>query len=79
MDAPRLEIYENLLDSSHVFFLHEMMDTLCEKYGFEFLDLTIPMKRDYDLNKIHFESPYDAHWNEYGHEFVCEQVLMVLE
>lgn len=79
MDAPRFNIYENTLDKSNVLFLHRMMDKLCKKYGFEFLDLTIPMKKNYDANRIRFESKYDSHWDEYGHKFVCEQVFMVLE
>ncbi len=55
------------------------MHTLCKKYNFEFLDLTIPMERDYNLNGIHFGLRYDWHWNEYGHKLVCEQVLEILK
>ena len=79
MDAPRFNIYKNTLDNSNVLFLHRMMDSLCKKYNFEFLDLTQPMVKDYNLNHIKFESKYDGHWNEYGHKFVCEQVFKILK
>lgn len=79
MDAPRFNVYKNILDKSNVLFLHQIMERLCAKYNFEFLDLTMPMKKDYDVNNVRFESKYNPHWNEYGHKFVCEQVFRVLE
>lgn len=79
MDAPRNDIYQNNLERSNVFFLNEMMDKLCKNNGFEFLDLTEPMRIDYELYHIKFNSEFDGHWNVYGHAFVCEKVLNQLK
>lgn len=79
MDAPRNDIYTNNLERSNVMFLHDMMNELCAKNDFEFLDLTGSMKKDYQLNHTKFDFEFEGHWNEYGHHFVCEQVLKLLK
>jgi hypothetical protein len=79
MDAPRHDIYSDRIEQSNVLFLYSMMRNLCENAGAEFLDLTDPMKRDYQLNHTKFESDTDAHWNEYGHRFVAAQVRQILK
>jgi hypothetical protein len=60
-------------------FLHEIMQKHCEENAFELLDLRKPMMAAYELNNRRFNSEYDGHWDEYGHEFVAAQVLRRLE
>ena len=74
MDAPRRDIYAKSTTKSSVRFLNTMFAMLCKKYGFEYLDLTESMVRDYDVNQIKFNSEIDAHWNDYGHQFVAEKI-----
>jgi len=75
MAAPRHDIYAGTLEESRVLFLNDLVRRLSLANGFELLDLTRPMLEDYKANKIPFNSPRDAHWNEYGHAFVARQVL----
>jgi hypothetical protein len=75
MAAPRQDIYAGTLERSRVLFLNDLVRRLAFEQGFELLDLTEPMKIDYEANGIPFNSPWDAHWNEYGHRFVARQVL----
>jgi len=79
MDAPRNDIYSDNLDKSSILFLNRIMYEQCKKYGFEFLDLTGSINKDFKLRHIKFNSELDGHWNEYGHQFVSQQVLELLE
>ena len=72
MDAPRHNIYDNNLSDSRVLKLNKMVDSLSNELTFNFLDLTQPMEIDYQKNKTRFETKYDGHWNDYGHEFVAK-------
>jgi len=78
MDAPRRNIYKNTLDKSKTFKLHELMRTLCANNGFELIDLTEPMREDFEKNRREFQSEHDWHWNEEGHRVAYEQVLRLL-
>jgi hypothetical protein len=62
-----------------VTFLHDMFGELCRENGFELLDLTESMTRDYAANGRKFDTEWDAHWNEYGHRFVAQRVLEMLK
>ena len=75
MAAPRHDIYAGALDQSRVLFVNDMIRRLSLAEGFELLDLTTPMAEDYEKNQTPFNSPWDSHWNEYGHAFVARQVL----
>ena len=75
MDGPRNDIYTQNLDSSNVVFLNEMIGGYCSKYGFEYIDLTVPMKEDFERNNTYFNTELDGHWNEYGHRFVAGRIL----
>jgi hypothetical protein len=75
MAAPRQDIYAGTVEASRVLFLNDLVRRLSSDYGFELLDLTEPMRKDYEQNETPFNSPWDAHWNEYGHAFVARQVL----
>tara|TARA_Y100000589_G_C26957753_1_gene549296 strand:- start:364 stop:495 length:132 start_codon:yes stop_codon:yes gene_type:complete len=37
--------------------------------------MEIIFKEDYTLRKKRFNSKYDGHWNEYGHEKVSNKIL----
>lgn len=75
MNGPNEAIYDGTVEQRKVFFLNEMLRNVCSEYGLEFLDLTLPMLRDYKTNGIKFILEGDGHWNEYGHRFVCSQIL----
>jgi hypothetical protein len=77
MDAPRNDIYKHL-ENRELMFLHETMNKYCTENGFELLDLREPMRVAYDLNNRPFNSEFDGHWDEYGHEFVSAQILQLL-
>ncbi len=79
MDAPRFDIYDGKLKESSVLFLHQMMAELCREKKIELLDLSESMNADYRSKGKKFSWDYDAHWNEYGHSFVCRQVLEQLK
>jgi hypothetical protein len=70
-DAPRYKIYDGTLETSKEKWKYEMVKSLCNKYEFEFIDLTVPMQQDYLKNNTKFNSVVDHHWNEYGHQFVA--------
>jgi hypothetical protein len=73
MDASKNDIYSGREDAD-LTFLHELMAKYCRATGFEFLDLTRSMTETYELNGVPFNSEFDGHWNEYGHEFAYKQV-----
>ena len=72
MNAPDT-IYSDDVDED-VEFLHELMQSACAEAGLQLLDLTEPMKAAYAIDGLKFESPWDGHWNEYGHQFVANAV-----
>ena len=75
MDAPRHDIYKGQLEGSSVLALNQIVREACDNSDLEMIDLTDPMKRDYDANGIWFNSRYDGHWDEYGHEFVARTLM----
>lgn len=79
IDAPRNDIYCNNLKNSNVLFLHDILKKYCFKYGFEYIDLILPMENDYKNHQIKFNSELDFHWNEYGHRFVSNQIIKHLK
>lgn len=72
MDAPRSAIYDDTLGGSKVWWMHELMQELCAHHQVEFLDLTKPMKLDFEKNNKKFNSDTDGHWDSYGHQFVAK-------
>ncbi|WP_158856826.1 SGNH/GDSL hydrolase family protein [Lunatibacter salilacus] len=74
-DAPRFSIYNNTLENSKLWWMHDMMRKICQKYNAEYIDLTDPMKEDFVKNGRKFNSELDAHWDEYGHEFVANILI----
>jgi hypothetical protein len=74
-DAPRSAIYSNTLEDSQVWWMHDMMKEICHKYNAEYIDLTVPMKNDFNKNGRKFNSEFDGHWDEYGHEFVANILI----
>ena len=78
MDADRNGIYYDIPPDTGIDSLHTLMEKLCLKFGFEFLDLSAPMREEYRMANQKFNSEIDGHWDEYGHEFVSRQVLGLL-
>lgn len=78
MDGTRDGIYNNNGSGSKVAWMYTMMRELTGKYGFHFLDLTGPMKEDYQKHHRAFNAPIDRHWNEYGHALVAREVVTYL-
>jgi len=72
INAPRNVVYDNASASSHVLWMNDMIDTLCTRNDIEFVDLVPLMIDDYKINKKRFDYELDAHWNEYGHQFVSK-------
>jgi lysophospholipase L1-like esterase len=72
MDAPRESIYNNTLGKSNITWINQMMKTLCEKHGIEFVDLTNPLEEDFKMKKQKFNFDIDGHWNEYGHQLISD-------
>jgi hypothetical protein len=72
INAPRDVVYDNASSDSQVLWIHEMLDTLCTRSGIELVDLIPLMSEDYRSNEKRFDSELDAHWNEYGHQFVSK-------
>lgn len=79
MDAPREDIYKDRLENSSVIFLNQMLSKYAREYDHEILDLTSAMKASYDKNQVPFNSDLDGHWNEYGHQFVFEQIRELIK
>lgn len=71
MDAPRWNIYKGDLDKSKVAWLNQMVASHCNELGLPLVDLTRYMAEDYAKNKKRFETDYDGHWGEYGHQFIA--------
>jgi hypothetical protein len=71
MDAPRWNIYKGDIESAKVSWLNQMVSVECNQLGLPFIDLTPSMAADYAKNKKRFETDYDGHWAEYGHQFVA--------
>jgi hypothetical protein len=68
MDAPRQSIYEHNLELSNVYWMNRIMKKVCFEHDIDFLDLTNSFQKAFDHSDKKFESVYDWHWNEYGHE-----------
>jgi hypothetical protein len=78
MAAPRGDIYRGTLDSSPVIWMNAMVADAARSLPCVLIDQTDYFKRDYEANKRRFESPYDAHWNEYGHYVAWRQLSEAL-
>ena len=78
MDADRESVYQNVHPEKGITFLHTLMEKLCLKFGFEFLDLSVPMREEYRQTMKKYNSEIDGHWDAYGHEFVSRQILGLL-
>lgn len=78
MDAPRQDIYRGSLDSSTVLWLNRMVSDVANQYNIPFLDLTTSFQRDFDKNKVKFNSNIDGHWNTYGHRIAANELYKSL-
>lgn len=74
--APRSSIYAGTFSAleEDVQFLHTLTADVCAQNGISLLDLSVSMRDAYAENGRHFESEFDFHWNEYGHEYVAGEL-----
>ena len=78
MPAPRSDIYRGSLEASKVRWLNDLMADSMRGLPCVLIDQTEYFKSDYLRNGKRFETPYDAHWNEYGHYVTFKQVFETL-
>lgn len=78
MAAPRGDIYNGTLATSAVSWMNAMVAEIAHGLPCTLIDQTAYFANDYETNKRRFESPYDAHWNEYGHMVTYRQLLEAL-
>ncbi len=79
MDAPRKDVYEGTMGTSSVRWLNDMMKAECERHRLPFIDLTEVFTRQFLIDHRRFESEFDWHWNEHGHQVAARAVLQGLQ
>lgn len=72
MDAPRGDVEVGTTATSKVLWMNQLVESACATSGIDFLDLTDPFTKDWEINKVPFEVPQDGHWNERSHRIVAE-------
>ncbi len=78
MAAPRGDIYRGSLGTSTVRWMNDMIADTMKDLPCVLIDQTEYFRNDYLKHGKKFESPYDAHWNEYGHDVTFRHLLEVL-
>jgi len=73
LDAPRSEIYRGESNERHLAF-RMILSEFSSKYGFHLVDLLPVMSKLYSGNRQKFNFEINAHWNDYGHEVVADQI-----
>ena len=74
IDADRRAIYNNKTVDKDSFY-QTMRKEIIKKAnlnGFKIIDMETVFNSDYAKQNLKFNSPYDGHWNAYGHEKVSE-------
>ncbi|MHC4872445.1 MAG: SGNH/GDSL hydrolase family protein [Planctomycetota bacterium] len=79
MDGPRKDIYKDNLSKSGQMKFNNMVDALCKKENYQFLDLTWVFADRYRSDGRKFNSEYDYHWNELGHKIAAEEVKKLIK
>ena len=80
IDADRRAIYNNKTVDKDSFY-QTMRKEIIKKAnlnGFKIIDMETVFNEDYAKNNLKFNSPYDAHWNAYGHEKVSEEIIKLM-
>ena len=77
IDADRNSIYNQTPIERGSFYqsMRRRIINKAKKNGFKVIDMENIFKEDYSLRKKKFNSKYDSHWNEYGHEKVSNEIL----
>jgi len=78
MAAPRSAIYADSVGVAEVRWMNDMVAELAADAPCVLIDQTEYFAGDYRANGRRFESPYDPHWNEYGHAVTCRQLVEAL-
>lgn len=74
-DAARRDIYNNNINNSNVIWMNNLLGEVCKYYNVPFIDLNNHFCKTYNLTHVKFETPYDNHWNEHGHETAAEALF----
>ena len=80
IDADRYAIYDNYPVSKDSFY-QTMRKEIIKKAttnGFKIIDMKPIFSADYAKHNLKFNSPYDGHWNAYGHEKVSEEIIKMI-
>lgn len=75
LDAVRQRIYEGVRDDSVLAWIHQLVREEAIANSIEIIE---SMTADFAINGRMFNDDHDGHWNEYGHNFVCRQILKAL-
>ena len=74
MDAPKQDVYAHSVDSSEVLWLRDVLRGAASGVGAGFVDLTEPMRSEFEASGTTFSSPYDGHWNQAGHDMAAREI-----
>lgn len=74
MDGPRWNIYDGNVAQSRVTWLNSMVASHSKELNLQFIDLMPLMEKDFNEKGKRFETDYDSHWADYGHQFVADVI-----
>ncbi len=80
IDADRNSIYNKSTIENDSFY-QTMRKEIIKKAtlsGFKVIDMEPVFNKDYAKNNLKFNSPYDGHWNAYGHKKVNVKILEMI-
>ena len=80
IDADRYAIYDNYPVSKDSFYqtMRKEIIKKATKNGFKIIDMKPIFSADYAKHNLKFNSPYDGHWNAYGHEKISEEIIKLI-
>ncbi len=80
IDADRKSIYNNTSLNENSFFsiMRKKLINKARTNGFKVVDMKPIFQKDYTKRKLRFNSPYDMHWNEYGHKKISDEIIHLI-
>ena len=79
IDGLREDIYNGTLQNSNLLWLNTLMKDVCAEFHCKLINLNDVFLEDYLINKRQFNSDFDGHWDQYGHQVVSQALLNGLE
>lgn len=76
VDCDRSAIYQNSANDPNSFYqtMRAKFIKNASHYKFSVIDMCPAFQKSYSMNSKPFNSPYDFHWNSYGHEVVADEI-----